>query len=171
MQFYILYCTIFFCLFICYLVIIRNFQHFTLLQDDPVDPSLQFLPASDAKKVKKKKFFVRAILVIILVILAAVTALLTGLLVWNFHCEYSPQTICRSIQNWLYCWFLKLAFLSQTVRTDVRIKKVFAGSLTVANRRFTDSYEDSSSAQFNELASHLSRQVSHIYPDFIYLYF
>ncbi|MCJ8740789.1 hypothetical protein PDJAM_G00063070, partial [Pangasius djambal] len=103
--------------------------------DDLLDPSLQFLPESDAKKAKKKKkLFLRAILVIVPIILAAITALIVGLLVWNFH-----------------------------LRTDVRIKKVFSGSLTIANRRFVDSYEDSGSAQFNELASQLSKQMKKMY--------
>ncbi|XP_053504957.1 ST14 transmembrane serine protease matriptase b [Ictalurus furcatus] len=102
--------------------------------DDLLEPSRQFLPASDAKKVKKKKIYLRTILVITLIVLAAVTALLVGLRVRNFHS-----------------------------RTDVRIKKFFSGSLTVANRRFIDSYEDSSSAQFKEMASQLSKQIKNVY--------
>ncbi|XP_060792161.1 ST14 transmembrane serine protease matriptase b isoform X2 [Neoarius graeffei] len=101
--------------------------------DEPVDSSVQFLPESDAKEVKKKLPF-RTILVIILIVLAAITALIVGLLVWNFH-----------------------------LRTDGRTKKVFSGSLMVANRRFIDSYENSSSAQFNELASQLSKQMKNMY--------
>ncbi|KAK2827236.1 hypothetical protein Q7C36_018162 [Tachysurus vachellii] len=102
--------------------------------DDLLDPSAQFLPTSDAKKVKKKRLTVRIVLVIILIILAAVAALLTGVLVWNFH-----------------------------LRTDVRIKKVFAGSLTVSNLRFIDPYEDGNSAHFNDLASDLSKQMKKMY--------
>ncbi|GAA6105664.1 ST14 transmembrane serine protease matriptase b [Tachysurus ichikawai] len=101
--------------------------------DDLLDPSAQFLQ-SDAKKVKKKILSVRIVLVIILIILAAVAALLTGVLVWNFH-----------------------------LRTDVRIKKVFAGSLTVANLRFIDPYEDDDSAHFKDLASDLSKQMKKMY--------
>ncbi|XP_026794663.3 ST14 transmembrane serine protease matriptase b [Pangasianodon hypophthalmus] len=104
--------------------------------DDLLDPSLQFLPESDAEKAKKKKkkLFLRTIFVIVPIILAAITALIVGLLVWNFH-----------------------------LRKDVRIKKVFSGSLTIANRRFIDSYEDSGSAQFKELASQLSKQMKNMY--------
>ncbi|TSL04261.1 Suppressor of tumorigenicity 14 protein [Bagarius yarrelli] len=101
----------------------------------PDDPSLQFLPASDSKKLDKKKL-VRLIVAIVLVTLAVVTALLIGLLVWNFH-----------------------------LKNDTRIKKVFGGSLTVANWRFKDSYEDSNSVQFKELASHISKQLKNMYRD------
>lgn len=158
--------------FIYYIFILFSclFIYYTL-QDDLLDPSAQFLQ-SDAKKVKKKILSVRIVLVIILIILAAVAALLTGVLVWNFHCEYSLQTICRSTQNhWLNCIFLNFVFLSHTVRTDVRIKKVFAGSLTVANLRFIDPYEDDDSAHFKDLASDLSKQVSHVHPNCFNLLF
>ncbi|XP_046724566.1 ST14 transmembrane serine protease matriptase b [Silurus meridionalis] len=111
--------------------------------DDPSDPSELFLPDPDDEKVKevkedkveKKKMrrCIRLIIVIVLTVLAVITALTVGLLVWNFHLK------------------------------DVRVKKVFSGSLTIGNRRYIDSYEDSRSTQYNELASQLSSQMKNMY--------
>lgn len=52
------------------------------------DTTLQFLPATDAKRLQKmpgrqKKLWVG----LGLLLLAAVVALVTGLLVWHFNCE------------------------------------------------------------------------------------
>ncbi|KAM9451667.1 ST14 transmembrane serine protease matriptase b [Clarias gariepinus] len=83
---------------------------------------------------KKKKKLLRAILIIMLTILATVVTLIVGFRVRNFH-----------------------------LRTEGKIKKVFGGSLMVANRRFISAYEDKSSAQFTELASQLSKEIKKIY--------
>lgn len=48
---------------------------------------MQFLPASDNKKLEKKKGLGKIGAVIGVVVFAAVVALMTGLLVWHFHCK------------------------------------------------------------------------------------
>lgn len=58
------------------------------LQMEDWDTTLQFLPATDSKRLEKvssrqKKLWVG----VGLLLLAAVVALLTGLLVWHFNCE------------------------------------------------------------------------------------
>uniref|UniRef100_A0A8B9JUG9 Suppression of tumorigenicity 14b n=1 Tax=Astyanax mexicanus TaxID=7994 RepID=A0A8B9JUG9_ASTMX len=91
-------------------------------QDEGLDASMQFLPTPDSETVEKAKLACRTIVAITLVVLAAVLALLIGLLVWHFH-----------------------------LRTDGIVKKVFSGSMTISNHRFSDNYEDSNSVQFKEL--------------------
>lgn len=59
------------------------------LQDKDWDTSVQFLPASDNKKLEKKKGPGKVGAVIGVLIFAAVVALMTGLLVWHFHCKYA----------------------------------------------------------------------------------
>ncbi|XP_062868235.1 ST14 transmembrane serine protease matriptase b [Trichomycterus rosablanca] len=102
--------------------------------DHDLDPSVQFLPASDEKKLEKRSLSLRTMLLIGLVVLASVTTLIVTLLVCNFH-----------------------------LRTGEKIRKVFSGSMTIASQRFTDSYEDSNSRQFKELASQVSKQMKDIY--------
>lgn len=59
----------------------------SVFQDKDWDTAVQFLPASDNKKLEKKKGPGKVGLVIIVVVAAAVIALITGLLVWHFHCK------------------------------------------------------------------------------------
>ena len=59
----------------------------SLVQDKDWENAVQFLPVSDSKKLEKKKGPGKAGAVIGVVILLAVIALMTGLLVWHFHCE------------------------------------------------------------------------------------
>ncbi|XP_078144179.1 suppressor of tumorigenicity 14 protein homolog [Centroberyx gerrardi] len=69
-----------------------------------------------------------------LVVGAAGLALLTGMLVWHFH-----------------------------LRRDVRVKKVYIGSMGIADQRFVEAYEDPSSQQFKNLALLVSQQLKLIY--------
>lgn len=48
---------------------------------------MQFLPASDANKLRKRRISRRAIVAIGLPTALAIIALVTGLLVWHFHSE------------------------------------------------------------------------------------
>ncbi|XP_066501828.1 ST14 transmembrane serine protease matriptase b isoform X1 [Hoplias malabaricus] len=104
------------------------------LQNREDNQSMPFLPVSDVQKMEKEKLSCRTILLILLVVLAAILALTVGLLVWHFH-----------------------------LRTQGRIKKVFSGSLTITNQRFSDYYEDCESTQYKELASQVSLQIKVIY--------
>lgn len=58
------------------------------LQDFDWDTTLQFLPASDSKRLEKKPGRRKKLWVGVgLLLSSAAVALLTGLLVWHFHCE------------------------------------------------------------------------------------
>lgn len=61
----------------------------TVFQDKEWESSVQFLPASDNKKLEKKKGPGKIGAVIGVVIFALVVALMIGLLVWHFHCKTS----------------------------------------------------------------------------------
>lgn len=52
-----------------------------------MDQTEQFLPASDVKKLQKKRISRRGIVATGLLTALAIIALVTGLLVWHFHCE------------------------------------------------------------------------------------
>ncbi|TKS76486.1 Suppressor of tumorigenicity 14 protein [Collichthys lucidus] len=101
--------------------------------DDPDwDAALQFLPATDSKQLEKKPGRRKRLWIGVgLLVSAAALALLTGLLVWHFH-----------------------------LRTDVRVKKVYIGSMGIEDQPFQADYEDPGSPQFAELASLVSQQVS-----------
>ncbi|XP_046892314.1 ST14 transmembrane serine protease matriptase a [Hypomesus transpacificus] len=103
-------------------------------KDKDWENSVQFLPASDSKKLEKKKGPGKVGAVIGLVILLAVIALMTGLLVWHFH-----------------------------FRKDVRIKKMYSGSMRITNQVFIDAYENSNSSEFNALAKQVTTQLKAIY--------
>nr|XP_046245751.1 ST14 transmembrane serine protease matriptase a [Scatophagus argus] len=107
---------------------------YTPKQDKDWDTSVQFLPASDNKKLEKKKGLGKAGAVIGVVIFAAVIALMTGLLVWHFH-----------------------------FRKDVRVKKVYTGSMRITNQVFEDAYENSNSSEFKALAKQVTLQLKNIY--------
>lgn len=110
-------------------------QKFSPRQDQDWDTTLQFLPASDSKKLEKKPGQRKKIWIGVgLVVSAAALALLTGLLVWHFH-----------------------------LRSDVRVKKVFIGTMEIKNERFLPEYEDQKSAQFSRLASLVQRQLKVMY--------
>ncbi|KAI3357911.1 hypothetical protein L3Q82_016294 [Scortum barcoo] len=105
------------------------------LQDLDWDTNLQFLPASDSQQLEKKPGRRKKLWMGVgLLLAAAAVALLTGLLVWHFH-----------------------------LRRDVRVKKVYIGSMGINNQRFLPLYEDPSSPQFSDLASLVNQQLKLIY--------
>uniref|UniRef100_A0A8C1L880 Suppression of tumorigenicity 14b n=1 Tax=Cyprinus carpio TaxID=7962 RepID=A0A8C1L880_CYPCA len=97
-------------------------------------PTEQFLPASDAKKLQKKRISFRAIMTIGLPTALAIIALVTGLLVWHFHYRYNG-----------------------------RVRKLFSGYLTISSKTFSDAYENSNTTEYKELASKVSKQLKGIY--------
>uniref|UniRef100_A0A4W6FUJ7 ST14 transmembrane serine protease matriptase b n=1 Tax=Lates calcarifer TaxID=8187 RepID=A0A4W6FUJ7_LATCA len=106
-------------------------QKFSTGKDTDWDAGLQFLPATDSKKLEKKPGRRKRLWIGVgLLVSAAALALLTGLLVWHFH-----------------------------LRRDVRVKRVYIGSMGISDRRFQPAYEDPSSTQFTNLASLVSQQV------------
>uniref|UniRef100_A0A667XAX5 Suppressor of tumorigenicity 14 protein homolog n=1 Tax=Myripristis murdjan TaxID=586833 RepID=A0A667XAX5_9TELE len=102
--------------------------------DTDWDTSVQFLPASDSKKLEKKKGPGKTGAVIGVLIFATVVALMTGLLVWHFH-----------------------------FRKDVRVKKMYSGSMRITNQVFEDAYEDPKSPEFKALAKQVTSQLKTIY--------
>ncbi|XP_041651915.1 ST14 transmembrane serine protease matriptase a [Cheilinus undulatus] len=107
---------------------------YTPKSDKDWDTSVQFLPASDNKKLEKKKGPGKIGAVIAVVIFAAVIALMTGLLVWHFH-----------------------------FRKDLRVKKMYSGSMRITNQVFEDAYENSNSTEFKALAKQVTTQLKAIY--------
>lgn len=103
-------------------------------QDKDWDTSVQFLPASDNKKLEKKKGPGKVGAVIGVVVFAAVVALMTGLLVWHFH-----------------------------FRKDIRVKRMYSGSMRITNQVFEDAYENSNSSEFKALAKQVTAQLKGIY--------
>ncbi|XP_028265434.1 suppressor of tumorigenicity 14 protein homolog [Parambassis ranga] len=110
-------------------------QKFSLRQDPDWDTALQFLPASDSKQLEKRPGFRRKLWIGVgLVLAAAGLALLTGMLVWHFH-------LC----------------------SDVRVKRIYIGSMGISNQGFLQAYEDSKSPEFSNLAALVRRQLKLIY--------
>ncbi|KAG7479094.1 suppressor of tumorigenicity 14 protein [Solea senegalensis] len=107
---------------------------YTPNSDKDWDTSVQFLPASDNKKLEKKKGPGKIGAVIGVVIFAAVVALMAGLLVWHFH-----------------------------FRKDVRIKRMYSGSMRITNQVFEEAYENSNSSEFKALARQVITQLKTIY--------
>ncbi|KAL6115783.1 st14 [Pungitius sinensis] len=107
---------------------------YTPKSDKDWDNTIQFLPASDNKKLEKKKGPGTVGAVIGVVILLAVIALMTGLLVWHFH-----------------------------FRKDVKLKKMYSGSMRITNQAFIDAYENSNSSEFKALARQVTSQLKSIY--------
>ncbi|XP_019963786.2 suppressor of tumorigenicity 14 protein homolog [Paralichthys olivaceus] len=110
-------------------------QKFSPRQDSDWDTTLQFLPAADTKHLEKKSGRRKKLWIGLgLVLSAAAVSLLTGLLVWHFH-----------------------------LRSDVRVKRVYIGSMGIGDQRFLPAYEDPSSPQFSSMATLVSRQLKLIY--------
>ncbi|XP_054650729.1 ST14 transmembrane serine protease matriptase a [Dunckerocampus dactyliophorus] len=107
---------------------------YTPTQDKDWDTTVQFLPASDNKKLEKKKGPSKVGAVIGVLIFAAVVALMTGLLVWHFH-----------------------------FRKDVRVKKMYSGSMRITNQVFEDAYENVNSSEFKALAKQVKSQLKTLY--------
>lgn len=103
-------------------------------QDKDWETGVQFLPASDNKKLEKKKGPGKVGAVIGLLIFAAVVALMAGLLVWHFH-----------------------------YRKDVRVKKMYSGSMRITNQVFEDAYENANSSEFKALAKQVTSQLKTLY--------
>lgn len=104
-------------------------------QDPDWDPSLHFLPAPDSKTLEKKPGYRRRVWVGVgLLAAAAAVALLTGLLVWHFH-----------------------------LRSDLRVKRVYVGSMAISQHRFQPAYEDPVSPEFVNMANLVGRQLKLIY--------
>ncbi|XP_022068557.2 suppressor of tumorigenicity 14 protein homolog [Acanthochromis polyacanthus] len=107
----------------------------SVLQDPEWDTTLQFLPASDGRKLEKKPGFRRKLWMGVgLLLAAAALALLTGLLVWHFH-----------------------------LRNDVRVKRVYIGAMEISSQPFLPAHEDPSSNQFSHLAALVRQQLKLIY--------
>lgn len=104
-------------------------------QDDDWENSVTFLPAPDKKKLEKNRGSKTLFVGIGLVGLAAVIALTTGLLVWHFHLR----------------------------RGEVRLTKMYIGSMSITNQRFIDSYDNPNSNEFKQLAMQVSQQLKGIY--------
>ncbi|XP_068173527.1 ST14 transmembrane serine protease matriptase a [Antennarius striatus] len=107
---------------------------YTPKADKDWDSAVQFLPATDNKKLEKKKGPGKVGAVIGVLIFAVVVALMTGLLVWHFH-----------------------------FRKDVRVKKMYTGSIKITNQVFEDAYENSNSSEFKALAKQVTTQLKAIY--------
>ncbi|XP_062242553.1 ST14 transmembrane serine protease matriptase a [Platichthys flesus] len=107
---------------------------YTPNKDKDWDTAVQFLPASDNKKLEKKKGPGKVGAVIGVIIFAAVIALMTGLLVWHFH-----------------------------FRKNVRVKRMYSGSMRITNQVFDDQYENSNSSEFKALAKQVTTQLKSIY--------
>lgn len=101
--------------------------------DKEWETGVQFLPASDNKKLEKRGPGKLGV-VLGVVIFAAVVALMTGLLIWHFH-----------------------------FRKDAKVNRMYTGSLRITNQVFEDAYEDSDSPQFKELAKQVTKQLKIIY--------
>ncbi|XP_031142871.1 ST14 transmembrane serine protease matriptase a isoform X2 [Sander lucioperca] len=107
---------------------------YTPKPDKDWDTSVQFLPASDNQKLEKKKGPGRVGAVIAVVVFAAVIALITGLLVWHFH-----------------------------FRDNVRLKRMYSGSMRITNQVFESAYENSTTSEFKALAQQVISQLKSIY--------
>ncbi|XP_061828384.1 ST14 transmembrane serine protease matriptase a [Nerophis lumbriciformis] len=107
---------------------------YTPTQDKEWDTTVQFLPAPDNKKLEKKKGPSKVGAVIGVLVFAAVVALMAGLLVWHFH-----------------------------FRKDVRVKKMYSGSMRITNQVFEVAYENSNSSEFKALAKQVKSQLKTLY--------
>ncbi|XP_032361793.1 ST14 transmembrane serine protease matriptase a [Etheostoma spectabile] len=107
---------------------------YTPKPDKDWDTSVQFLPASDNKKLEKKKGPGRIGAIIGVVVFAAVIALMTGLLVWHFH-----------------------------FRDNAQLPRMYSGSMRITNQVFQDAYENSTTSEFKALAQQVISQLKAIY--------
>ncbi|KAK2895025.1 hypothetical protein Q8A67_012254 [Cirrhinus molitorella] len=104
--------------------------------DKDWDQAVTFLPASDNKKLEKKRGPGKVGIIVGLVILAAILALIIGLLVWHFH-----------------------------FRNDLNLKKIYTGTLRITNQDFVDAYENKDSAEFQTLAEKVMTQLHSMYSE------
>ncbi|XP_005474858.1 ST14 transmembrane serine protease matriptase a [Oreochromis niloticus] len=92
------------------------------------------LPASNTKRLEKKKHPGKTGAVIGVVIFAAVVALMVGILVWHFH-----------------------------FRKHQRVKRMYSGSMRITNQAFINAYENSSTPEFKALAKQVISQLKVVY--------
>lgn len=59
---------------------------------------------------------------------------------------------------------------SSSVRSDVRVKKLYNGAMGISNKPFLKSYQDPGSSQFNQLASLVSQQVRPAPPGLVWVF-
>uniref|UniRef100_A0A665VJH0 Suppressor of tumorigenicity 14 protein homolog n=1 Tax=Echeneis naucrates TaxID=173247 RepID=A0A665VJH0_ECHNA len=110
-------------------------EKFHPTQDPDWDTVLQFLPASDSKHLEKKPGRRKKMWIGLGLVLAAGSlALLTGLLVWHFH-----------------------------LRSNVKVRRVYIGSMGISHQRFLSAHEDPNSPEFTNLASLVRQQLNLIY--------
>lgn len=93
-----------------------------------------FLPAVDGTALEKTPGRRTLWIGVGLTVGAAILALLTGVLVWNYH-----------------------------LRQDVRTKRLYIGSMEISNQPFFQDYEAAQSPRFRELASLVQQQLKIIY--------
>lgn len=98
-----------------------------------IPEEMEFLPASDQKKLEKRSPKETALLVG-LILGAALLSLMIGLLVWHFH-----------------------------FRPDNTIKKMYNGYLTITNKQFTEDLEDFDSEAFKQLATTVEQTLLETY--------
>ncbi|XP_026172563.1 ST14 transmembrane serine protease matriptase a [Mastacembelus armatus] len=103
-------------------------------KDKDWETGVQFLQASDNRKLEKKKGPGKIGILIGVLILAAVIALITGLLVWHFH-----------------------------FRKNAWVKRMYAGTMQITNQQFIKAYENSDSSEFKALAKQVKSQLKVIY--------
>ncbi|XP_036380683.1 ST14 transmembrane serine protease matriptase b [Megalops cyprinoides] len=101
--------------------------------DPEWDTSIQFLPASNSKKLEKKRVG-KVGIAIIVVIVAAVIALIIGLVVWHFQ-----------------------------YRRAQKVQKIYSGSMRITNQMFQEDYENPNSTAFRNLAFQVEKQLKSIY--------
>ncbi|XP_026143823.1 ST14 transmembrane serine protease matriptase a isoform X2 [Carassius auratus] len=104
--------------------------------DKDWDQAVTFLPASDNKKLEKKRGPGKVGIIVALVILAAVLALIVGLLVWHFH-----------------------------FRKDLKLQKIYTGSLKITNEQFVEAYKNQDSTEFKDLANKVMAQLKSLYSE------
>ncbi|XP_008316134.1 suppressor of tumorigenicity 14 protein homolog [Cynoglossus semilaevis] len=110
-------------------------QKFNLRHEADLETTENFLPAPDPAHLEKKPGFKKKLFIGLgLVLSAAALSLITGLLVWHFH-----------------------------LRRDVRVRRIYIGSMEINDQRFLPAYEDPSSSEFTELAALVSRQLKLLY--------
>ncbi|XP_036960339.1 suppressor of tumorigenicity 14 protein homolog [Acanthopagrus latus] len=110
-------------------------QKFSPRQDPDWDTAVEFLPAPDSKRLEKKPGRRKKLWIGVgLLLSAAALSLITGLLVWHFH-----------------------------LRSDVRVKRIYIGSMGISDQRFLPSFEDPKSPQFVNLATLVNQQLKLIY--------
>ncbi|XP_015249445.1 PREDICTED: suppressor of tumorigenicity 14 protein homolog [Cyprinodon variegatus] len=99
------------------------------------DTTIEFLPISDQKRLEKKPYNRRRLWIGLGLVLGLL-ALLTGLLVWRFH-----------------------------LHQDVKVKKVYIGSVGISAKPFLPEYEDPSSLQFKKLADQVNKELRRMYSE------